>query len=283
MPNPIVAAYISSDLTEMDKITNIYKDVRLAICSEHRRAILFSLNEGKKPLADLSKELKSSSPALIHPLGELEENHFIRQDRGRQYELTFIGRSAVRITNDFRRTVEVLKQYEAYWSEHDLRGIPDYVFDRIGSLCDATFITGTPLDVFKAMRHFVELLRDSTAARLVSPIYIPNIDAIALEKFASEETRIELVLTEEVMHHFISEAENTRLKEARRKHLKLRVLRDDPKLIVVVTDRFMALALYRTDNTFDYSSLLTSENPEAIAWSQLLVDHYVAKSAEAVL
>jgi len=56
------------------------------------------------------------------------------------------------------------------------------------------------------------------------------------------------------------------------------VLREDPKLVLVVTDRFMALAFYRTDGTFDHSSTLTSEDPEAIAWSRQLYDHYVIES-----
>ena len=267
----------------MDKNADVYKSLRLAICSEQRRALLLSLMEREKPLADLQKELKAPSPTLVHALRELERNHFVRQDRTRKYGLTTIGRSAVRKVIDFRRAMEVLKKYDAFWSEHDLRGIPDQVFDRIGSLRDATLITGTPLDIFKAMRRFVELLQGSAAVRFVSSIYIPNIDAIVLEKFASEETSIELVLTDAVLQHLIDEAGQPRLKGVGGKRLTLRVLHDDPKLVTVVTDRFMALALYRTDDTFDYSSTLTSENPEAIAWSQQLIDHYVSVSAEVTL
>jgi predicted transcriptional regulator len=196
----------------------------------------------------------------------------------RQYGLTTIGRSAVREVIDFRRVMEVLTKHEAFWSEHDLSGIPDHIFDQIGSLRDATLIMGTPPDIFKAMRRFVELLQDSTIVRLVSPVYIPDIEAIVLDKFVSAELRIELLLTDEVLRHFIGEAENVSLKEAREIYLKLRVLREDPKLVLVVTDRFMALALYRTDGTFDHSSTLTSEDPEAIAWSRQLYDHYVIES-----
>jgi predicted transcriptional regulator len=267
----------------MDENADVYKNLRLSICSDLRRAVLLSLNEGEKSLAVLEKELKGSKPALIHGLRELEGNHLVRQDRARHYAVTPIGRAAARKVIDFRRAMEVLKKHEAFWSEHDLRGIPDHVFDRIGSLRDATLISGAPTDLFKAMRRFVDLLQDSPLVRLVSPIYIPNIDAIVLEKFASEETRIELVLTEAVMHHFIDEAERTRLKQTRGKHLTLRMLRDDPKLVTVVTDRFMALAFYRPDGSFDYSSILMSENLEAIAWSKQLFDHYVSVSAKVTL
>jgi len=263
----------------MDENADAYDDLRLAICSERRRALLFSLNEGTKSLGDLSKELKTSSAALIHALRELEGNHLVRQDQVRRYELTPIGWSAVRKVIDFRRAMEVLKKREAFWLTHNLRGIPDQIFDQIGLLRGATLISGTPPDVFKAMRRFVELLENSSIVRLVSPIYIPNIDTIVLDKFASEETRIELVLTDEVLHHFTGEAAHARFKEARDKYLTLRVLHDDPKLVMIVTDRFMALALYRIDDTFDYSSTLTSEDPEAIAWGQQLFDHYVSVSA----
>ena len=267
----------------MDENADEYKDLRLSVCSDRRRAVLLSLNEGTKSLAELQKELKTEKSALIHGLRELEGEHLVRQDRMRRYVVTPIGRVAARKVIDFRRAMEVLKKHEAFWSEHDLGGIPDDVFDRIGSLRDATLISGVPTDLFKAMRRFVDLLQDSPLLSLVSSIYIPNIDAIVLEKFASEETRIELVLTEAVLQHFIDEAERTRLKETRGKHLTLRMLHDDPKLVLVVTDRFMALAVYRADGTFDYSSILMSENLEAIAWSKQLFDHYVSVSAEVTL
>jgi predicted transcriptional regulator len=267
----------------MNESADADKSIRLAICSERRQALLLSLYEGKKPIFDLHEALESSSPALIHALRELAGNHLVRQDSIREYELTPIGRSATRKIIDFHRTMEAFTKHETFWSAHDLRGIPDLVFDRIGGLRDATLITGTPTDVFKAMRRFVELLQESAVVKLVSPIYIPNIDAIVFEKFVSEKTRIELVLTEEVLRHFISEAEHARLKEARGKHLTLRVLRDDPKLVILVTDRFMALALYRLDDKFDHSCMLGSENPEAIAWGQQLFHHYLSEAVDVVL
>jgi predicted transcriptional regulator len=266
----------------MDENADVYKALRLVVCSEKRRALLLSLNEGEKAIADLQEELKSSSTTLIHALREMEESRLVRQDRTRRYGLTPVGRSTVRKVIDIRRAMEVLKKHDAFWSEHDLSGIPDHIFDQIGSLRDATLVTGTPPDVFKAMRRFVELLQDCTVMRLVSPIYIPEIDAIVLEKCASE-NRIKLVLTEPALRHLVDDALPASVKEEHGKRLTLRVLRDDPKLVMAVTDRLMALALYHTYNSFDYSSMLTSENPEAIAWGQQLFDHYVSVSADVVL
>ncbi len=258
------------------------KVIRLAVCSDQRKEILLSMNGGMKSLRELRDELKISSPAIIHALRELETNHVIRQDSKRNYMLTPIGRGAARKVIDFQGTMAVLMKYEAFWLEHDLGGIPDHLFDRIGSLRDAALIAGTPTDIFKALRHFVELLRDSKVVKLVSPFYIQDIGELVLEQFARQQ-HVALVLTDEVSHHLIDEIGRARLSKARSENLTLYVTRDNPKLVLVVADPFVALALYRSDGSFDYSYTLTSQNREAIAWGQELFDYYVASSESVVL
>jgi predicted transcriptional regulator len=61
------------------------------------------------------------------------------------------------------------------------------------------------------------------------------------------------------------------------------VTRDNPKLVLVVADSFLALALYGSDGAFDYSYTLTCQLEEAIAWGQELFDYYVASSESLVL
>jgi predicted transcriptional regulator len=73
------------------------------------------------------------------------------------------------------------------------------------------------------------------------------------------------------------------LSKARSENLELYETRDNPKLVLVVADAFMALALYRLDGAFDYSYTLTSQNTEAIAWAQELFEYHVASSESVVL
>ena len=196
--------------------------------------------------------------------------------------LTPIGRSAARKVIDFQGAMAVLVQYEAFWFEHDLDGIPGPIFDKIGSLRGAELIAGTPTDMFKALRHFAELLRDSKVVKLVSPFYIEDIGELVLEQF-SRQQRVALVLTEEVLHHLTDEIGRERLEKVRGENFTLYVTKDNPKLVSVVTDTFAALALYRADGSFDYSHTLTSQQSEAIAWGQELFDYYVAASESVVL
>jgi predicted transcriptional regulator len=266
----------------MKENMDVDKVIRLAVCSDQRKEILLSMNDGMKSLRELRDELKLSSPAIIHALRELETNHIIRQDSNRNYVLTPIGRGAARKVIDFQGTMAVLMKYEAFWLEHDLGGIPGHVFDKIGSLSDAALVTGTPTDVFKALRHFAELFRDSKVVKLVSPFYIPNIGELVLEQFTRQQ-HVALVLTDEVSNHLIEEIGRARLREEGSKNLTLYVTRDNPKLVLVVADPFMGLGLYSLDGAFDYSYILTSQNREAIAWGLELFDYYLAASESVVL
>ena len=57
---------------------------------------------------------------------------------------TAIGRGAARKILNFRSAMAALMKHEAFWFEHDLSGIPDHMFDKIGALRDASLIVGTP-------------------------------------------------------------------------------------------------------------------------------------------
>lgn len=75
--------------------SNIQDIHRLVICSDLRKNILISLNDGNKELFDLRESLKISSTTAIHALKELEKYNLTFQDKNKNYALTNIGRIIV--------------------------------------------------------------------------------------------------------------------------------------------------------------------------------------------
>ena len=67
----------------MKENMDVDKVIRLAVCSDQRKEILLSMNDGMKSLRELRNELKFSAPAIVHALRELETSHIIRQDSQR--------------------------------------------------------------------------------------------------------------------------------------------------------------------------------------------------------
>jgi predicted transcriptional regulator len=252
---------------------DIYGKLRLIICSDQRRALLLSLDREKKPLSDLRDEVQLDSATIIHSLRALERDNLVREDAQRNYSLTAIGKAAVHKLIDFFETTGAFVKYETFWLEHDLSGIPAHLFDRIGALRDSTLIVDTELDPFKASHSLVALLEKSPTVELIASVSAPD-PHILFGEFALGK-RIELVVTEPVLHHLIEELGQERVKEALLAGHKLYVLRHDPRLVFAVAHHIIVLLLYHLDGGFDYSAALTSESPEAIAWGHDLFRHYV--------
>src|SRR5665647_3039998 len=97
--------YIDPEMAPLTEISeDIYERLRLAACSEQRRALILSLNEGEKSLSDLRDEMQLDSATIIHALRALERDSFVREDANRYYFLTVIGKTVARKVIDFYET-----------------------------------------------------------------------------------------------------------------------------------------------------------------------------------
>ena len=270
--------YIDPEMAPLTEISeDIYERLRLAACSEQRRVLIFSLNEGEKSLSELRDEMQLDSATIIHALRALERDNFVREDAKRNYALTVIGKTVAHKVIDFFETTGALVKHETFWLEHDLSGIPDQLFDRIGALRDSTLVVDTELDPFKAYNSFVAFLEKPSALELIASVSAT--DPLSLfGEFVVGQKRIELVATEPVLQYMIEKLGQARVKEALRAGHKLSLLRRDPKLVFAVADHVIMLIPFRLDGRFDYSAALTSESPEAIAWGHDLFRHYVELS-----
>jgi predicted transcriptional regulator len=220
------------------------------------------------------------SPTLIHGLRSLETNGFVCQDEARAYGLTAIGRVVTRKAADFFSATEVLLRHEAFWAEHDVSGIPDALFDRIGALRDSTLVGGCEFDPFDAYRRFVTILKTSSTLELISSVSAPD-PCFLFDELCGK--HIESVLTEPVFRHAREELGDARVKKALNEGHKLYVARYDPKLVFAVTDDATVLLLCRLNGAFDFATALTSRSPQALEWGHEMFRRYVAVSERVAL
>jgi predicted transcriptional regulator len=261
---------------------DVYKKLRIIFCSDQRRDLLVSLNSGKKSLSDLHDELQLDSPTMIHNLRELEANRLVRESAAREYYLTKLGKNVARgVIHDYRRT-EVLVKYETFWCEHDLDGIPDHLFDRIGALHDSALVQDSELDPFKAYSSFVELFKEFTVLRLISSVSAPD-PHLFFDDLISAEIHVKLVLTEPVLQHVIEELGEATVKESLARGHELYVTRHNPRLVLAIADPFMTLLLYNSEGGFDYSTALRSQSKEAATWAGDVFRYYVKLSRSVTL
>jgi len=261
--------------TEMSD--GVWKRLRAATCSDQRTQLLLSLNEEKKSVGDLRDALHVDGPTIIHALRMLQTLHFVSEDGERVYYLTAIGKNMVRKLIDLIGDTEVIVEHEKFWIEHDLSGIPDQLFDRIGALRNSTLVADSKRDPLTTYRSFIAFLENSPTVELITSVYAPD-PRFLYEEFVLGHKHIELVVTESVLHHVMEELGQVRVKEALRTGDKLYLLRHDPRLVFAVADHVVILMLSRLGGGFDYSAALTNESSEAIAWGHDLFRHYVGLS-----
>jgi predicted transcriptional regulator len=253
--------------------------LRLAACSNLRRNLLHSLQEGGKPLSEFRDELGVSSTTAIHALRDLERANLIRQDEARNYALTKIGEIVALKLEDFSDAVEALQKHERFWLEHDLSDIPHPLLEKIGDLRNSMPLLGTTTDLFKLHATFIQVLETANEVKGIYPIF--DLDYLAtIRDLVKRGIEVDLIVTTEVLesiggvletdehfHDFLDEP-----------NLTLFATEQPLKLTLTLTDRVFYLGLFAPDGVYDFNRALISDDVKTLGWGRALHEHYRQRS-----
>jgi len=262
------------------KIENVEVEqiLRLLSCSDLRNNLAQALRNGKKmTLSELSEQVGASSPACVHALRELTKEYVTRQDDKRNYLLTNIGEIVTRKFEDVNGSISALSKNKEFWLNHDLGSIPKHLLDKVGCLADAEVVTSTPTDLFKPFSLFFELLGNAKNIRGLSPFFIEDLTN-QFNKLVAKGIDVELIFTTAVLDATLKTAPKEELQQALKKNLKIFLLGPQLNFASTVTDYFLSLAFFKPDETYDWSNMLISYSPKALAWGQELFEYYVDRA-----
>ncbi len=258
---------------------NMLAILRMAVCSDLRRNLLISLNEGKKPLGDLRDELQISSSTAIHALRELEKIDLASQDENRDYLLTSIGRIIALKLLDFSNAAVALEKHKRFWVQHDLTGIPDYLLEKIGWLRDSKIIHIDTLDIIKAHSSYVSLIKTAKWIRGISPIFSPDYPTV-FKELIEKNIDTKIILTDAVLKKIINTVGLENLKNSINNYsLDLLITDENLKVASTATDTFLSLGLFTNDGVYDVKYDLISTDESAIRWGVELFEYYKEKAA----
>jgi predicted transcriptional regulator len=257
--------------------------LRLLSCSDLRNNLAKALRNGKKmTLSQLSEHVGASSPACVHALRELTDEHVTRQDQKRNYSLTNIGEIVVRKFEELNTTITALSHDREFWLDHDLSGIPKHLLDKIGCLADSTILSSPPTDLFSVFNLWFMLLGNSKEIYGISPFFIEDL-TIQFIKLVDKNIDIRLIITPGVLDAILRTADRKDLENAVKNKLKLFKIESQPNVAATVTDYFLLLGFFRPDGQFDWSHGLLSYSPNALVWGQELYAYYVEKAEPVIL
>lgn len=253
------------------------KDIlRLAVCSEMRSNILISLNEGKKSLGELRKELNIVATTALHALRELEENGLVLEDKDRRYLLTDIGRIIVLKLIDFSNAAEVLEKHKRFWLEHDLSGIPVNFLKKLDVLYNSELIQSTITP--DRVQRFIIGIFESAEEEIIGISPIVTLDwAEAIFERANSNVKISLIITDDVLK--IS-SENKFKNYSPISHPNIHLwINNNLRLSIVSNRKTMALSLFNNKRrSLDINEILACSDPAALKWSERLFNEFKKKS-----
>ncbi len=240
--------------------------------------ILLTLHGGDATLAELRVVTGSTSQAVIPKIRGLEGQALVEQSNY-QYRLTPLGKVVATNVERFVLLMGGIGRHQQFWAAHDLQSLPKEFLASISDLLDAEVKYDTTVDMFSVYSHYLEILKNAKYIHGLSSVASPGLAEFLAQKVVSG-IPVELVVRREVVDLLSQEPYAANMKElASFPNFIVWVTREDLKVGLTATDRYLSLGLFKKDtNLYDSSTDLFSNNPEAVAWGERLFQYYKKRS-----
>jgi predicted transcriptional regulator len=240
--------------------------------------IILSLKEEAQRLSDLRTSINARDTSILHKIKNLEaEKLIIRDSIKHSYSLTNKGYIYAVLFNKLFTTSNTLREMDDFWLQHDISGIPEHLLVDIGALNKATIFRFPPDNLDAVHNKYLDMLTGSKRIDGVSPVFHPDFADTFAEKLG-QGARVRLVITDEVLDKI---RESVKIKDLV-KHVKkifidrnLEIyLRNNLKVALTVSEKFLSLGLFTLNGAYDYSVDVIGTDPQILSWGKDLFDYY---------
>jgi len=256
----------------------VYKEMRGDVQAIYRSRllteILLSLNEGSRKLSQLRENTGSTSQAIIPKLRKLEVDRLI-ETKGREYFLTPAGKIVASGIADSFVTIGTINKFRYFWSTHYIERIPDPLLKEIGCLYESEIIKDRGIKVLDIYNNQLKMIKEAD--------YIYGISSVVTEGYADsiservkEGISVELIVSLHVAEELKQSTYLEKIEALKDyENFELMVADKDIKVGLIVTDKRLALSLYKKSGIeYDISTGLFSSDPKAIKWGERLFGYY---------
>jgi predicted transcriptional regulator len=235
--------------------------------------ILLSLNDTSKKLSQLCEITGSTSQAVIPKLRKLEEDHLI-EAKGREYYLTPVGKIVASGVADSFATVGTINKFKYFWSTHYLEGIPNPLLKEIGYLYNSKILRDRRTKILSAYSNQLKMIKEANHIYGISSVITEGY-ADSISEKVKEGIPVELIVPLHVAEELKQSLYIEKLEILKNySNFKLKFMNEAIKMGLIVTDKCLALSLYKKRGTeYDISTGLFSPDPKAIEWGERLFEY----------
>ncbi len=256
----------------MDITRDINNDIKFFAKSEIRLKILSELNKQPNNIRGIVKKTKITYSSVSSNIGKLEKRNYITKS-DKKYHVNPITEVYFKSLMDFKQSVDLINDYEAFWNRHDLKQLSIESIKNITYLKDSEMIETTPIDIFKTHNAIKEQIMQSDNIKAIFPYLHPEYPKL-IEGVLNNKGSVELIISKGIYKELLSRIDR-KTRQIARKSGKLRVheFNDELSLYLTICDKNISLGLFRIDGSFDQNRILISDNQKSRLWAMEVFEH----------
>ena len=127
----------------MDMIKDINNDIKFLAKSEIRLKILSELNKQPNNIRGIVKKTKITYSSVSSNVGKLEKRNYITKTN-KKYYVNPMAEVYFNSLMEFKQSVDLISDYNAFWSKHNLKQLSIESVKNISYLKDSEMIEATP-------------------------------------------------------------------------------------------------------------------------------------------
>jgi len=261
---------------------DLVKQVRVFASSELRMNILLSLKNKEMDVNDLQKELGGRNTTILHAVKDLIDIDLITKGRY-GYKLTNLGKIKTSVLDNVMRVFENLEKNPDFWLNHDISSIPPEFLDRLNMLFQSEIIYPEPSTPLKCHEKLVSMLTKSKNICAILPALIFPKDSDIFVSALRKGSRADLLITDKTIGTLFDEdgALSPEFRQALKfENFKLRLTSSDIKQVLIVTESFVYMGLWRNDGVYDVGSGTIYTGDCAVTWGLQLFKYYFDTSSD---
>ena len=256
----------------MSTSNNIDNDIKFLAKSEIRLRILNELDKKPDNVRGLVKKTNMAYSSISNNVCKLENRNYITKVENK-YHINPMTQVYFKTLMDFKNSVELVNNYDAFWSKHDLDQLSLTSIKRITDLKNSKLIETTPIDIYKTHNTIKAQIVDSRNVKAVFPYLHPEYPNL-IEGVLKNNGTVELIVPKSIFKELMFRInDNVRREAIRHKKLEVYSFNKNLNLYLTICDESMSLGLFKSDGSFDQNRVLVSKDNQSHKWAQELFDH----------
>lgn len=253
-------------------------EIKFLSNSKSRLKILNYLFKKNRSLKELQEKTNLNYSSISGILSQLEKKEYIKKI-GSKYILTSLGKMKMYYLFSSNQTLNFIDELNDFFTTHNVKPLLSS-FKDLNTVHRFEMVQSSISDIYRAVNIFETYSKGSSSVNVILPFLYSGINSI-FDNWLEKEVGVNLILNKDVYNALFDKIDKWQIKDKlRNKFFNISILNKPLDISLVVSDKGVALGLFKIDGTFDFNYTLVSSDRSAKIWANLLFEEYKDRCSE---